>query len=358
MNAGAPKGGAWGFNLATLSRLKSSKTVDNKSTLLSYLVKFIHNKWDNQPDSPANFVTEFAMCEEASKIESQFLKGEFNKIGSTLDRLLAELNGYKAVGPLDKFRPIMTGFHEAARLLYSGCQSMLEETEKTFAGLLTYLGETSAMQWEEFFAIWAEFIRDFAAENKRLIASKELLEKASTADARKAQRAAAKAEAAAKRAAEKVSASVEHAAADPPSAEVAESDNGSASVDFKKLDAEGQLPKPEDEFDGAVRSRNVSWSSRMMDNLKTEEGVRELQQTREKEEKVFKLENVSATSAKLAGGAAAKLERRRSKVLGSFTSSLKESVMGPPICGVCGCAAFQKHKFRPGVCSRCMHTHS
>lgn len=352
MNATAPKGGAWGFNLSTLARLKASKTIDNKSTLLSYLVKFIHMRWGGveAQASPIHFITEFSMCEEASKIESQFLKGEIGKVGSTLNRLVSELQGYTPVGPLDKFRPIMTGFHEAARLLFAGCQSLLEETEKSYANLLTHLGEGgSSMPWEEFFAIWAEFVKDFAAENKKLVLAKELCEKANAADARKAQRTAAKAEAIAKKDTKKINTPEKVPDIVVDSTPVDESEN---LVDFKALDAELSA----DESD-AARPRRASWSSKMMDNLKTEEGVREMQQSKEKEEKVFRLENVSATSAKLAGGSAKK-ERRRSKVLGTLSSSPKGDSSSTPNCAVCGCAAFQRHKFRPGICSRCMHNHS
>ena len=44
LNGGTAQGGAYGFKLSTLSKLKATKTVDNKSNLLAYIVNLYNTR--------------------------------------------------------------------------------------------------------------------------------------------------------------------------------------------------------------------------------------------------------------------------------------------------------------------------
>ena len=51
LNGTGPKGGAYGFKLEFLTKLADTKTADNKSTLLHYLVASIERKVTCNPRS-------------------------------------------------------------------------------------------------------------------------------------------------------------------------------------------------------------------------------------------------------------------------------------------------------------------
>lgn len=50
MNGESKRGGAWGFKLEVLPKLADTKTLDNKSTLLHYLVLFCEKKFPDLID--------------------------------------------------------------------------------------------------------------------------------------------------------------------------------------------------------------------------------------------------------------------------------------------------------------------
>jgi diaphanous 1 len=63
MNGGTRNGGAYGFKLGVLRKIKQSKSVDNKTNLLTFVVQFVEK---NYPDA-ATFVDEFNDAPAASR---------------------------------------------------------------------------------------------------------------------------------------------------------------------------------------------------------------------------------------------------------------------------------------------------
>jgi len=239
---------------------------------------------------------------------------------------------------VDKFPAIMTGFEQTASNLYNGVKATLDTATEKYSALLSYFGEEkTAMEWEEFFSIWAEFIRDYAGEEKRLALIKERQDKENREISRKAQRAAAK---------QKSPGTPEAPVSDTRSESSQPGEILDNLFDFKKEDAS----RPEGD-------RQKSWTKDMLASLKSEEGVREMKLNKElskkkQEESILLLENVTSQSAMLAGGKPVTVspKDKRKPRLGA----VKEAM---PNCKVCGCSDFARHKFRTGTCSRCMHAH-
>jgi hypothetical protein len=65
LNGTGPRGGAHGFKLEILSKLADTKTADNKSTLLHYLVDFIAEEY---PDL-ISFTEELNNVEIGAKVD-------------------------------------------------------------------------------------------------------------------------------------------------------------------------------------------------------------------------------------------------------------------------------------------------
>lgn len=63
MNGGNAKGAAFGFKLTTLLKLIETKTQDNKSSLLHYLVNVLRTKYRNE--DLISFVDEISSVVEA-----------------------------------------------------------------------------------------------------------------------------------------------------------------------------------------------------------------------------------------------------------------------------------------------------
>ena len=65
LNGGTKKGQAYGFKLSTLRQLDSTKTSDNKKTLLQVVVEYVHQNCSFVSD----FVHQFESVREAKKCE-------------------------------------------------------------------------------------------------------------------------------------------------------------------------------------------------------------------------------------------------------------------------------------------------
>jgi len=154
LNGGTKKGQAYGFKLSTLARLKQSKTVDNKSTLLHYLLSQLRK----QDSSNLQFIEDLSVLQEATRCESQFLEAEVSKVSTTLKAIGAEIN-LATETDQDRFKPVMTSFFITATEESEMLVNCLEALKTDFDALLKKFGEVG-YKWEEFFELFAAFRSD------------------------------------------------------------------------------------------------------------------------------------------------------------------------------------------------------
>jgi len=165
---------ALGFKLNTLSKLKNTKSVDNKSTLLHYLVKHVMR---TTPDTN-EFVNDLAAVGDAVRIEAGFITTDVNSMRVQFNAIRSALKNVVSAGPEDRFHTAMTEFLDSGFKRFNELDQRLRSTTERCAQLAVYFGEDekSGMKWEELFAIFWEFVLSYkqaAADNQREIEMEE-----------------------------------------------------------------------------------------------------------------------------------------------------------------------------------------
>jgi len=151
MNGSTPKGQAWGFRLGALNRLNGSKSADNQSSLLHYLIEYVKGYMEEVKD-----------VHEACRVESLFLQGEVGKVVGIVQRIDVELQRSEE-NIIDRFVPVMREFHGKANKKISKISTRLDKTVEDYNSLLKWfaIGAEEKMQWEDFFLIFDRFIKAY-----------------------------------------------------------------------------------------------------------------------------------------------------------------------------------------------------
>jgi len=163
----------YGFQLSTLSKIRGVKTIDNKSTLLHYVVSYI-NKYT--PET-RKFVDQLETCRPASRVEQAFLTAEVKQLSQNLrilDTLIAE----------DKRKTNSDGgiattlTSPSANYAYVPLPKKVYDFQKYATERVTDINDkhkqlidnyynlsklflVSDLQWESFFAIWTQFVDEY-----------------------------------------------------------------------------------------------------------------------------------------------------------------------------------------------------
>ncbi|VTJ83412.1 Hypothetical predicted protein, partial [Marmota monax] len=90
MNAGSRNAQTFGFNLSSLCKLKDTKSADQKTTLLHFLVEICEEKY---PDI-LNFVDDLEHLDKASKVSVEMLEKNLKQMGRQLQQLEKDLETF------------------------------------------------------------------------------------------------------------------------------------------------------------------------------------------------------------------------------------------------------------------------
>lgn len=361
MNGSTRNGGAYGFKLATLNRLKQSKSVDNKKNLLSYLIIFMNkNRMKKEgitkleeieeKTQPGALLEDLSNVKSACRVEAQMLRGEVNKIGATLRRVEAELKKNTGAAE-DRFAPVMSIFYKAAKSEFEEVNATLESVVKEYTELSANFGEKDTKcQWEVFFKIFADFVIDYTEHEKRLKAAALKIKKEKERQAHKEEQ---KKQAALRKEKKAKTGDAGEAGGDGSS----KGDKDSSSSSGGSTGAGGAAAAA-----GSSSSSSGGTSSKIKRRAGKKNLTKELYQSLRKGEKGISearkiSERAGPRKAKVStrAGGRGNIELKK----GGTKTRRKRNVgvpSGPP-CRVCGCNEFVKHKFRKGCCSRCMHEH-
>ena len=91
-SGGTKKGGAFGFKINSLKQVCSAKSIDNKSTLLHY----IYLQMEKDHPSALDFVKEFEILSEGSRLDVTMLTTDVSKMGGNLNRINKRIKSNKA----------------------------------------------------------------------------------------------------------------------------------------------------------------------------------------------------------------------------------------------------------------------
>ncbi|XP_065898644.1 delphilin-like isoform X3 [Dysidea avara] len=173
LNAGNHRiAGAVGFKIKFLTQLKSTRTVDKKSSLIHVLVKTVENKFPWL----LNVGDELNAVSKAARISGETLDEELQELKTGLQEIKTELEEFSTAEKLpgDKFEEIMGSFVTEADAQLSTVLALQKEMMVEYQKAVKLFGENVATtRVDDFFAMFAGFIKDFEDANRELAVLRE-----------------------------------------------------------------------------------------------------------------------------------------------------------------------------------------
>ncbi|XP_039307446.1 protein diaphanous isoform X3 [Solenopsis invicta] len=197
MNSGSKNGQAFGFEISFLTKLTSTKDIDNKQTLMHYLVDTIERKF---PEC-LSFVEELAHVDRASRVSLENVQRTLRQMETNIRNLEQDLTNAKVPQcDEDLFIDVMKPFAKKARESYEVLQNMFKNMDSLYTDISEFFSfDKQKYTIEEFFGDIKTFKDDFLQSQKEIIKLKEGEEKQrrarearEKAEAEKAARAARK----------------------------------------------------------------------------------------------------------------------------------------------------------------------
>jgi hypothetical protein len=157
LNAGTPKGAAYGFQLSTLGKLPATKSADNKTTLLMFAVQELKRTSEDTLDFADEFIT---VCQPGARVETDWLSSSVEKCDGAVNSLEQLLHSFKDDDGEDQFSNIMSGFLDSARSRTKALSYRMDALKQQGADLCTYFGEDSQkLKTEAVLKIFADFAK-------------------------------------------------------------------------------------------------------------------------------------------------------------------------------------------------------
>ncbi|KAM4859649.1 protein diaphanous homolog 3 isoform 1-T1 [Thomomys bottae] len=175
MNAGSRNAQTFGFNLSSLCKLKDTKSADQKTTLLHFLVEICEEKY---PDI-LNFVDDLEHLDKASKVSVETLEKNLKQMGRQLQQLEKDLETFPPPEDLhDKFVTKMSSFVISAKVQYGKLSKSLENMEQSYQSMMGYYAiDVKKVAVEDFLSDLNTFRTTFMQAIKENIKKREAVEK-------------------------------------------------------------------------------------------------------------------------------------------------------------------------------------
>jgi len=158
LNGGTPKGAADGFKFNTLLKLGDTRTIDNKASLLHYLIRISKDKFPS--DNLDAFSEDLKSVRPAKTVSLSTVTSE---IADLKKRLTETENSLKSIpkieGNEDIFHKVMPKAIKKCRVHYEQLEKLFEEAEKEFQKTANMFGENGkVVKSEEFFETVVQFL--------------------------------------------------------------------------------------------------------------------------------------------------------------------------------------------------------
>ncbi|XP_026739587.1 protein diaphanous isoform X3 [Trichoplusia ni] len=179
MNSGSNNAGAYGFEISFLTKLTATKDLENKQTLLHYLVETIENKF---PDV-LTFAEEMPHIDRAARVSMENLQKALKKMENDIKSLEMDLNNSRVPQcPDDLFNESMSSFAVEAREQCDLLHSMFRKMEALYTELAEYyVFDPQKYTLEEFFSDLKTFKDSFVSAYQEVSAAREALARAARA---------------------------------------------------------------------------------------------------------------------------------------------------------------------------------
>jgi len=163
-----------GFKLTTLTRLGNTKSSDNKTSLLHYLVQHLEKA---KPET-RDFLKDLAPTKEAHRIETAFITTEVAALKGIMVQMREAVKGVKAAkemeGVNDRFVEVMSPVIEAGTVRVNKVEERLKAALHRGEKLAKYFGEGAEMKWEDLFSVFLQFKSQYEAAEADVVREREL----------------------------------------------------------------------------------------------------------------------------------------------------------------------------------------
>ncbi|KAJ8707669.1 hypothetical protein PYW07_011346 [Mythimna separata] len=179
MNSGSNNAGAYGFEISFLTKLTATKDLENKQTLLHYLVETIENKFPEV----LTFAEEMPHIDRAARVSMENLQKALKKMENDIKSLEMDLNNSRVQQcPDDLFHETMSSFAVEAREQCDLLHSMFRKMEALYTELAEYyVFDAHKYTLEEFFSDIKTFKDAFVAAHQEVAAAREAAARAARA---------------------------------------------------------------------------------------------------------------------------------------------------------------------------------
>ncbi|NXA33893.1 DIAP3 protein, partial [Eudromia elegans] len=173
MNAGSRNAQTFGYNLSSLCKLKDTKSADQKTTLLHFLVEICEEKYQDI----LNFVEDFQHLDKASKVSAENLEKSLKYMEKQLQQLEKDLQTFPV--PEDKHDKFVAKiFVVHAREDFQKLSRMHENMEKLYQNVMGYYAiDLKKVSVEEFLTDLNNFRTMFMQAVKENMRRREAEEK-------------------------------------------------------------------------------------------------------------------------------------------------------------------------------------
>uniref|UniRef100_A0A146LK79 Protein diaphanous 3 n=1 Tax=Lygus hesperus TaxID=30085 RepID=A0A146LK79_LYGHE len=176
MNSGSRNGQAFAFEMSFLPKLGSTKDLENKTTLMHFLVDTIERKFPEL----LTFGDELMHVERAARVSVDQISKSLRVMEANIKNLETDLANNKV--PLDdddKFTEVMGSFAKQAKKECAVLKNMFQNMESLFSELAEYYAfDKQKYTLEEFFGDLKAFMDSFNQAHKENVVQREAEEKA------------------------------------------------------------------------------------------------------------------------------------------------------------------------------------
>ncbi|XP_064501647.1 protein diaphanous homolog 3 isoform X1 [Pseudopipra pipra] len=175
MNAGSRNAQTFGYNLSSLCKLRDTKSADQKTTLLHFLVEVCEESYQDVLD----FVEDFQHLDKASKVSAENLEKSLKHMEKQLQQLEKDLQTFPVPEDKhDKFIAKMSSFLVHAKEDFQKLSRMHENMEKLYQNVMRYYAiDPKKVSVEEFLTDLNNFRTMFMQAIKENMRRREAEEK-------------------------------------------------------------------------------------------------------------------------------------------------------------------------------------
>ncbi|XP_078102577.1 protein diaphanous homolog 3-like isoform X4 [Sander vitreus] len=175
MNAGSRNAQSYGFDLSSLCKLKDTKSADQKTTLLHFLVQVCEEEF---PDV-IKFVEDLEHVDRSSRVSAENLEKSLRQMEMQLLQLERDLETFSSPDDLnDMFLTKMASFSKVAREQYGKLVIMHSNMETLYQNMLEYFAiDPKKTSVEELFTDLSNFRAMFTQALKENLKQRESEEK-------------------------------------------------------------------------------------------------------------------------------------------------------------------------------------